>query len=181
MLPSWFWNGLNTSFLINCGLCPWIGYAGPRTAGAMVHGPLIWNWGNRLFSWFVGTLCIHDAFQLMFCFFPQEFKGRGGNSSSHFSLHFHIASFSWLRACSFSLVCSRWPLCDACMSLLLCFLQKMWDQEKDHLKKFNELMVAFRVRPTILMPFWNVVGFALGMCLSRRAYMSLGIWQWLNR
>ncbi|KAJ8786700.1 hypothetical protein J1605_006189 [Eschrichtius robustus] len=41
-------------------------------------------------------------------------------------------------------------------------IQKMWDQEKDHLKKFNELMVAFRVRPTILMPFWNVVGFALG-------------------
>ncbi|KAM5131715.1 NADPH-dependent 3-demethoxyubiquinone 3-hydroxylase, mitochondrial isoform 2-T2 [Callospermophilus lateralis] len=41
-------------------------------------------------------------------------------------------------------------------------LMKMWDQEKDHLKKFNELMVAFRVRPTVLMPFWNVVGFALG-------------------
>ncbi|KAM5199223.1 NADPH-dependent 3-demethoxyubiquinone 3-hydroxylase, mitochondrial isoform 1-T6 [Hipposideros larvatus] len=41
-------------------------------------------------------------------------------------------------------------------------IQKMWDQEKDHLKKFNELMVTFRVRPTVLMPFWNVVGFALG-------------------
>uniref|UniRef100_A0A5F9CIV1 Coenzyme Q7, hydroxylase n=1 Tax=Oryctolagus cuniculus TaxID=9986 RepID=A0A5F9CIV1_RABIT len=41
-------------------------------------------------------------------------------------------------------------------------IQKMWDQEKDHLKKFNELMVAFRVRPTVLLPFWNVVGFALG-------------------
>nr|XP_045377175.1 5-demethoxyubiquinone hydroxylase, mitochondrial isoform X2 [Camelus bactrianus] len=41
-------------------------------------------------------------------------------------------------------------------------IQKMWDQEKDHLKKFNELMVAFRVRPTVLMPFWNVMGFALG-------------------
>ncbi|KAL1774107.1 5-demethoxyubiquinone hydroxylase, mitochondrial isoform X1 [Sigmodon hispidus] len=41
-------------------------------------------------------------------------------------------------------------------------IQKMWDQEKDHLKKFNELMVALRVRPTILMPLWNVAGFALG-------------------
>ncbi|XP_076997806.1 NADPH-dependent 3-demethoxyubiquinone 3-hydroxylase, mitochondrial isoform X2 [Tamandua tetradactyla] len=41
-------------------------------------------------------------------------------------------------------------------------VQKMWDQEKDHLKKFSELMVAFRVRPTVLMPFWNVMGFALG-------------------
>ncbi|XP_001509255.3 5-demethoxyubiquinone hydroxylase, mitochondrial [Ornithorhynchus anatinus] len=42
-------------------------------------------------------------------------------------------------------------------------IQKMWDQEKDHLKKFNDLMITFRVRPTLLMPFWNVVGFALGM------------------
>ncbi|XP_004644540.1 5-demethoxyubiquinone hydroxylase, mitochondrial isoform X2 [Octodon degus] len=41
-------------------------------------------------------------------------------------------------------------------------IQKMWDQEKAHLKKFNELMVAFRVRPTVLMPLWNVMGFALG-------------------
>nr|XP_012591511.1 5-demethoxyubiquinone hydroxylase, mitochondrial isoform X1 [Microcebus murinus]XP_012591512.1 5-demethoxyubiquinone hydroxylase, mitochondrial isoform X1 [Microcebus murinus] len=41
-------------------------------------------------------------------------------------------------------------------------IQKMWDQEKDHLKKFNELMVTFRVRPTVLMPLWNVAGFALG-------------------
>ncbi|KAM6155698.1 NADPH-dependent 3-demethoxyubiquinone 3-hydroxylase, mitochondrial [Rhynchocyon petersi] len=41
-------------------------------------------------------------------------------------------------------------------------IQKMWDQEKDHLKKFSELMVQFRVRPTVLMPFWNVLGFALG-------------------
>ncbi|XP_075755518.1 NADPH-dependent 3-demethoxyubiquinone 3-hydroxylase, mitochondrial isoform X3 [Pelodiscus sinensis] len=41
-------------------------------------------------------------------------------------------------------------------------IQQMWNQEKDHLKKFNELMVTFRVRPTILLPFWNVAGFALG-------------------
>ncbi|XP_001376665.2 5-demethoxyubiquinone hydroxylase, mitochondrial [Monodelphis domestica] len=41
-------------------------------------------------------------------------------------------------------------------------IQKMWDQEKDHLKKFNELMITFRVRPTILMPLWNIMGFVLG-------------------
>ncbi|XP_004705804.1 5-demethoxyubiquinone hydroxylase, mitochondrial isoform X1 [Echinops telfairi] len=41
-------------------------------------------------------------------------------------------------------------------------IQKMWDQEKEHLRKFSELMVALRVRPTALMPFWNVMGFALG-------------------
>ncbi|XP_006892726.1 PREDICTED: ubiquinone biosynthesis protein COQ7 homolog [Elephantulus edwardii] len=41
-------------------------------------------------------------------------------------------------------------------------IQKMWDQEKDHLKKFSELMIKFRARPTVLMPLWNVMGFALG-------------------
>ncbi|XP_071427102.1 5-demethoxyubiquinone hydroxylase, mitochondrial [Pithys albifrons albifrons] len=41
-------------------------------------------------------------------------------------------------------------------------IQHMWNQEKDHLKKFNELMVAYRVRPTVLLPFWNVAGFVLG-------------------
>ncbi|KAI1233800.1 hypothetical protein IHE44_0004247 [Lamprotornis superbus] len=41
-------------------------------------------------------------------------------------------------------------------------MAQMWNQEKDHLKKFNELMVAYRVRPTVLLPFWNVAGFVLG-------------------
>ncbi|XP_039588417.1 5-demethoxyubiquinone hydroxylase, mitochondrial [Passer montanus] len=41
-------------------------------------------------------------------------------------------------------------------------IQHMWNQEKEHLKKFNELMVAHRVRPTVLLPFWNVAGFVLG-------------------
>ncbi|XP_061455480.1 5-demethoxyubiquinone hydroxylase, mitochondrial [Rhineura floridana] len=41
-------------------------------------------------------------------------------------------------------------------------IRKMWDQEKDHLKKFSELMILNRVRPTILLPFWNITGFMLG-------------------
>ncbi|KAM9372726.1 NADPH-dependent 3-demethoxyubiquinone 3-hydroxylase, mitochondrial [Phaethornis superciliosus] len=41
-------------------------------------------------------------------------------------------------------------------------IQQMWNQEKEHLKKFNELMVAYRVRPTALLPLWNVAGFVLG-------------------
>ncbi|XP_078415291.1 NADPH-dependent 3-demethoxyubiquinone 3-hydroxylase, mitochondrial [Cetorhinus maximus] len=41
-------------------------------------------------------------------------------------------------------------------------IQHMWDQEKEHLEKFNELLVDHRVRPTLLMPFWNVAGFVLG-------------------
>lgn len=41
-------------------------------------------------------------------------------------------------------------------------IQQMWDQEKEHLTKFTELMIAHRVRPTFLLPVWNVAGFMLG-------------------
>ncbi|KAJ7341490.1 hypothetical protein JRQ81_005648, partial [Phrynocephalus forsythii] len=41
-------------------------------------------------------------------------------------------------------------------------IQQMWNQEKDHLKKFKELMILYRVRPTVLLPVWNVAGFMLG-------------------
>lgn len=41
--------------------------------------------------------------------------------------------------------------------------QEMWDQEKRHLQKFNEILAESRVRPTALLPFWNIAGFALGL------------------
>ncbi|XP_062852948.1 5-demethoxyubiquinone hydroxylase, mitochondrial [Trichomycterus rosablanca] len=41
-------------------------------------------------------------------------------------------------------------------------IQHMWDQEKMHLQKFNEILGENRVRPTLLLPFWNIAGFLLG-------------------
>ncbi|XP_065332491.1 5-demethoxyubiquinone hydroxylase, mitochondrial isoform X2 [Cloeon dipterum] len=41
-------------------------------------------------------------------------------------------------------------------------IQHMWDQEKEHKKIFDDLMVKHRVRPTALMPFWHIAGFLLG-------------------
>lgn len=41
-------------------------------------------------------------------------------------------------------------------------IQEMWDQEKKHLNKFNEILSENRVRPTALLPLWNIAGFALG-------------------
>lgn len=38
----------------------------------------------------------------------------------------------------------------------------MWDQEKVHLKKFEEIMPKYRVRPTALRPLWSIAGYALG-------------------
>ena len=41
-------------------------------------------------------------------------------------------------------------------------IQHMADQEQEHIEKFNELILEHRVRPTALLPLWNVAGFALG-------------------
>lgn len=41
-------------------------------------------------------------------------------------------------------------------------IQHMWDQEKEHRAKFEELVPQYRVRPTVLVPIWNVAGFVLG-------------------
>ncbi len=41
-------------------------------------------------------------------------------------------------------------------------IKHMADQEQEHIDKFNELILEYRVRPTALLPLWNVAGFALG-------------------
>ncbi|XP_066929115.1 5-demethoxyubiquinone hydroxylase, mitochondrial-like [Clytia hemisphaerica] len=41
-------------------------------------------------------------------------------------------------------------------------IQEMWDQEKAHVNKFRELLPEYKVRPTIMLPLWNIAGFALG-------------------
>jgi ubiquinone biosynthesis monooxygenase Coq7 len=41
-------------------------------------------------------------------------------------------------------------------------LQHMKDQEQVHLDTFAGLIASRRVRPTVLLPLWNLAGFALG-------------------
>lgn len=41
-------------------------------------------------------------------------------------------------------------------------LQHMWEQEKKHRNEFERLIQEYRVRPTVMMPIWNVAGFVLG-------------------
>lgn len=38
----------------------------------------------------------------------------------------------------------------------------MWEQEKEHRRKFEVLINKHRVRPTVMTPIWNVAGFMLG-------------------
>ncbi|NQV54831.1 MAG: demethoxyubiquinone hydroxylase family protein [Rhodospirillales bacterium] len=54
-------------------------------------------------------------------------------------------------------------------------LREMAETEDRHLEKFNQMMVARGVRPTILQPLWYVAGFALGAgsaLLGREAAMA---------
>ena len=41
-------------------------------------------------------------------------------------------------------------------------IQHMADQEQEHIEKFQELIISERVRPTVLLPLWNIAGYALG-------------------
>lgn len=41
-------------------------------------------------------------------------------------------------------------------------LEHMKAQEQVHLDAFAEMIATRRVRPTVLLPFWHVAGFALG-------------------
>lgn len=54
-------------------------------------------------------------------------------------------------------------------------LRTMLAQEEEHLKRFNDLMVARGTRPTVLQPFWHAAGFALGAAtalLGKEAAMA---------
>jgi ubiquinone biosynthesis monooxygenase Coq7 len=54
-------------------------------------------------------------------------------------------------------------------------IRRMYDQELEHLDRFEKLMVARRVRPTALQPLWHVAGFALGAAtamIGERAAMA---------
>ncbi|XP_068761797.1 5-demethoxyubiquinone hydroxylase, mitochondrial-like isoform X2 [Montipora capricornis] len=41
-------------------------------------------------------------------------------------------------------------------------IQHMWDQEKEHLQTFEQIVANNRVRPTVLIPLWNIAGYLLG-------------------
>jgi len=41
-------------------------------------------------------------------------------------------------------------------------LQRMVEQEREHLEAFSQLIVDRRIRPTALTPLWHIAGFALG-------------------
>jgi ubiquinone biosynthesis monooxygenase Coq7 len=43
----------------------------------------------------------------------------------------------------------------------------MLEQERQHLERFNALMSARHVRPTLLSPLWHIAGYALGAITAK--------------
>jgi len=39
----------------------------------------------------------------------------------------------------------------------------MQEEEEKHLAEFEKLMKEHRARPTVLIPLWDIAGFALGL------------------
>jgi len=42
-------------------------------------------------------------------------------------------------------------------------IRHMREQEQEHLETFSRLIPKYRVRPTALLPVWNVAGYLLGV------------------
>ena len=54
-------------------------------------------------------------------------------------------------------------------------IQHMANQEQEHIEKFKDLILEHRVRPTALLPLWNIAGFTLGAAtalMGERAAMA---------
>ena len=41
-------------------------------------------------------------------------------------------------------------------------IKHMADQEQEHIETFEKLIIKNRVRPTLMLPVWNIAGFCLG-------------------
>jgi ubiquinone biosynthesis monooxygenase Coq7 len=54
-------------------------------------------------------------------------------------------------------------------------IRHMQAQEQQHLRTFNDMIADRRVRPTVMLPFWHLAGFALGAvtaALGEKAAMA---------
>src|SRR4051812_30816115 len=52
---------------------------------------------------------------------------------------------------------------------------EMWNQEKQHLQWFEELMPKYETRPSMLTPVWRILSYGLGLAtasLGREAAMA---------
>ena len=57
-------------------------------------------------------------------------------------------------------------------------IQHMADQEQEHIEKFDELILKHQVRPTALLPIWNIAGYGLGVisaAMGKKAAMACTI------
>ena len=54
-------------------------------------------------------------------------------------------------------------------------VQHMWEQEKEHLELFRDLVERRRVRPSAFMPLWDILGYVLGTGWCKTWTMDYGL------
>lgn len=57
-------------------------------------------------------------------------------------------------------------------------IKHMKDQEQEHLDTFHDLLNEHKIRPTVMMPIWNLAGYGLGIIsasLGKKAAMACTI------
>ena len=37
-------------------------------------------------------------------------------------------------------------------------IKEMWEQEKEHLAAFEQLLIYYRTNPTVMLPLWDILG-----------------------
>ena len=45
-------------------------------------------------------------------------------------------------------------------------IQHMADQEQEHIETFQKLIINNRVRPTLMLPVWDIAGYGLGLATA---------------
>ena len=45
-------------------------------------------------------------------------------------------------------------------------IQHMADQEQEHIETFQKLIINNRVRPTLMLPVWDIAGYSLGLATA---------------
>lgn len=53
----------------------------------------------------------------------------------------------------------------------------MWEQEKVHRHKFEQLINQNRVRPSLLFPLWHCAGYVLGAgkCFKKKIFKTKNV------
>lgn len=67
-----------------------------------------------------------------------------------------------------------------CVNNVCTYVQHMEEQEKEHVECFEDLIVERRVRPSLLLPLWELAGYALGEYVDADCMCTHDLFYWFT-